>query len=80
MRVPQDTNMMQQVHCAALVCFFFHMTRLNMWMPCSDIVYCPKDEEDDMRGLLKKYGGKPNKTAQQTPARRDNFIYVAPDD
>ena len=63
-----------------LVCVVFHMTRLNMWMPCSDIVYCPKDEDDDMRELLKTYGGKRHKTAPDKPDRRDAFIYVAPDE
>jgi hypothetical protein len=52
-----------------------------MLMPCSDVVYCPKDQEDIMRELLKTYGGHRHKTVPGCVGKRqETFVYIAPDD
>ena len=56
-------------------------TFVTMFMRCSDVVYCPKDQEDILGELLKTYGGHRHKTAPVGVAKRqETFIYIAPDD
>jgi hypothetical protein len=52
-----------------------------MLMPRSDVVYCPKDQEDMMRDLLKSYGGHRHKTVLADDGKRQGtFVYIPLDD